>query len=126
MIAKVAALRQWGFWYNLHMPYDDPGLSELRGYCPYVNYVLYTVDEVYEEFESRFAKSGQKRGEKTRSVEAVLNDTEGKFTLRDIEWKCPGVSKETIRSVLKAHPDCFVCEGRGVSARWLKVKNLSE
>lgn len=93
---------------------------------PYVNYVLYTVDEVYEEFESRFAKSGQKRGEKTRSVEAVLNDTEGKFTLRDIEWKCPGVSKETIRSVLKAHPDCFVCEGRGVSARWLKVKNLSE
>ena len=40
--------------------------------------------------------------------------------------KCPGVSKETIKSVLKAHPGCFVCEGRGVSARWLKVRNIPE
>jgi len=91
---------------------------------PYVNYLLYTLGEVYEEFENRFASAGQKRGEKTRSVTAVLNETEGKFTVRDIEWKCPGVSKETIKSVLKAHPDCFVCEGRGVSARWLKIKNI--
>ena len=91
---------------------------------PYVNYLLYTIGEVYEEFENRFASAGQKRGEKSRSVTAVLNETEGKFTVRDIEWKCPGVSKETIKSVLKSHPDCFVCEGRGVSARWLKIKNI--
>lgn len=91
---------------------------------PYVNYLLYTIGEVYEEFENRVASAGQKRGEKTRSVTAVLNDMEGKFTVRDIEWKCPGVSKETIKSVLKSHPECFVCEGRGVAARWLKIKNL--
>jgi len=91
---------------------------------PYVNYLLYTIGEVYEEFEKRVASAGQKRGEKTRSVTAILNDTEGKFTVRDIEWKCPGVSKETIKSVLKSHPECFVCEGRGVAARWLKIKNL--
>ena len=93
---------------------------------PYVNYVLYTIDEVYGEFESRFAHAGQKRGEKSRSVTSVLNETEGKFTVRDIEWKCPGVSKETIKSVLKAHPECFVSEGRGVAARWLKIKNVDE
>ena len=93
---------------------------------PYVNYVLYTIDEVYGEFEKRFAHAGQKRGEKSRSVASVLNETEGKFTVRDIEWKCPGVSKETIKSVLKAHPECFVCEGRGVAARWLKIKNIAE
>ena len=93
---------------------------------PYVNYVLYTIDEVYGEFENRFAHTGQKRGEKSRSVISVLNETEGKFTVRDIEWKCPGVSKETIKSVLKAHPECFVCEGRGVAARWLKIKNIAE
>ena len=91
---------------------------------PYVNYVLYTIDETYDEFENRFASAGQKRGEKSRSVVSVLNGTEGRFTVRDIEWKCPGVSKETIKSVLKAHPDCFVCEGRGVAARWLKVKDI--
>ena len=93
---------------------------------PYVNYILYTIDETYEAFENRFASAGQKRGEKSRSVSQVLNETEGKFTVRDIEWKCPGVSKETIKSVLKAHPGCFVCEGRGVSARWLKVRNIPE
>ena len=93
---------------------------------PYVNYVLYTIDEVYGEFENRFAHAGQKRGEKSRSVTTVLNETEGKFTVRDIEWKCPGVSKETIKSVLKAHPECFVCEGRGVAARWLKIRNIAE
>lgn len=32
----------------------------------------------------------------------------------------------TIKSVLKSHPDCFVCEGRGVAARWLKIKNVAE
>ena len=93
---------------------------------PYVNYILYTLDEVYDAFEHRFASSGLKRGEKTRSVEQILNATEGKFTVRDIEWKCPGVSKETIRSVLKAHPDCFTCEGRGVAAQWLKLRNIPE
>ena len=91
---------------------------------PYVNYLLYTIGEVYEEFENRFASVGVKRGEKSRSVIAVLNETEGKFTVRDIEWKCPGVSRETIKAVLKSHPDCFVCEGRGMSARWLKVKDV--
>ena len=51
----------------------------------------------------------------------------GKFRTKDCEiiQTYPGVSKETIRSVLKSNPDCFVYEGRGVSARWLKVKNLS-
>lgn len=93
---------------------------------PYVNYILYTVDEVYEAFENRFATAGLKRGEKARSVVPTLNATEGKFTVRDIEWKCPGVSRETIKSVLKSHPDCFVCEGRGVAARWLKVKDVAE
>lgn len=93
---------------------------------PYVNYLLYTLDEVYDAFENRFAVSGQRRGEKSRNVVQVLNATEGRFTLRDIEWKCPGVSKETIKSVLKAHPDCFVCEGRGVAARWLKVKDVED
>jgi len=91
---------------------------------PYVNYLLYTISEVYEEFENRFASAGQKRGEKSRSVVAVLNDMEGTFTVRDIEWKCPGVSKETIKSVLKSHPDCFVCEGRGVSARWIRLRKV--
>ena len=93
---------------------------------PYVNYVLYTVGETYEAFESRFSEMSRKRGEKSQSVIAVLNGMEGKFTLRDIEWKCPSVSRETIKAVLKANPGCFVCEGRGIAAKWLKVKGIPE
>ena len=36
----------------------------------------------------------------------------GKFRTKDCE-------------IIQTHPDCFVCEGRGVSARWLKVKSIS-
>ena len=64
---------------------------------PYVNYLLFTFDELYDEFETR-------------------------FTIREIEFKCPGVSRETIKSVLKRNSDCFECTGRGAGARWRRVK----
>ena len=93
---------------------------------PYVNYILYTIGETYEEFERRFSSASRRRGEKSQSVISVLNGMEGKFTIRDVEWKCPSVSRETIRSVLKGNPGCFVCEGRGVAAKWFKVKDIPD
>ena len=105
--------------------YED-GSSRVRFKAVAPQQVVAELEDAIEAYENRFAHAGQKRGEKARSVTSVLNETEGKFTVRDIEWKCPGVNKETIKSVLKAHPECFVCEGRGVAARWLKIKNVAE
>jgi len=89
---------------------------------PYVNYLLFTFDELYDEFETRFSKLVMPKGEKTATVESVLNAMERPFTIREIEFKCPGVSRETIKSVLKRNSDCFECTGRGAGARWRRVK----
>lgn len=91
---------------------------------PYINYLLYTIDKCYSEFEERFAALVTKKGEKSTNVISVLNETEGEFTIREIEWKCPGVSRETIRLVLKKHPSCFICKGHGMGARWIRVKTI--
>ncbi len=89
---------------------------------PYVNYLLFTFDELYDEFETRFSKLVMPKGEKTATVESVLNAMERPFTIREIEFRCPGVSRETIKSVLKRNSDCFECTGRGAGARWRRVK----
>ena len=91
---------------------------------PYVNYLLYTFDELYDQFEERFSRLKAPRGEKTATVESVLNSMERPFTMREIEFKCPGVSRETIKSVLKKNPDCFECTGRGAGARWRRLKPI--
>lgn len=91
---------------------------------PYVNYLLYVIDELYDGFEDRFSQLGAARGEKSATVEDVLESMELPFTIREIEFKCPGVSRETIKSVLKRHADCFECAGRGIGARWRRVKSI--
>ena len=91
---------------------------------PYVNYLLYTFDELYDQFEERFSRLKAPRGEKTATVESVLNSMVRPFTIREIEFKCPGISRETIKSVLKNNPDCFECTGRGAGARWRRLKPI--
>ena len=93
---------------------------------PYINYLLYEIDELYSDFENRFSQLSMRRGEKSANVISILNSLEGDFTVRELEFKCPGVSRETIKSVLKKHPECFVCTGHGVAARWRRVKPLAE
>jgi hypothetical protein len=88
---------------------------------PYVNYLLFSFDELYDDFERRFSSLVAPRGDKSASVEAALLSFECPFTIRDVEFKCPGVSRETIKSVLRKHPGQFVCSGRGVGATWRKV-----
>ena len=90
----------------------------------YINYLLYTINECYSRFEERFAALVTKKGEKSANVIAVLNGIEGEFTIREIEWKCPGVSRETIRFVMKKNSSCFSCNGHGISARWTRIKPI--
>ncbi|MBQ6009838.1 MAG: Fic family protein [Kiritimatiellae bacterium] len=91
---------------------------------PYVEYLLFTIDELYQGFQQRFLQLTTRRGEKSTSVIEVLNAQEGEFTVRQIEFACPGVSRETIKAVLKKHADCFACTGHGVSARWRRIKEI--
>jgi len=62
---------------------------------PYVRrwVVPRSFDELYDEFERRFSKLAASKGEKTTTVESVLNAMERPFTIREIEFKCPGISR---------------------------------
>ena len=91
---------------------------------PYVEYLLFTIDELYKGFQQRFLQLATRCGEKSTSVIEVLNAQEGEFTVRQVEFACPGVSRETIKAVLKKHADCFACTGHGVSARWRRIKEI--
>ena len=91
---------------------------------PYINYLLFTLKNVYKEFESRFADTSAPRGEKTAAVIGAINSFESPFTVRQLERQCPGVSRELIRKVMKQHSDCLQSTGRGPAAMWMRIKVL--
>ena len=91
---------------------------------PYINYLLFTLKNVYKEFESRFANTQAPRGEKSELVINVINSFTGTFTVRQIEQQCPGVSRELIRKIMKQHDTCLKCTGKGPAAVWKRVRVL--
>lgn len=87
---------------------------------PYVNYLLYTLKELYAEFELRVGDIGLGRGEKTKVVRAAIARQKKPFRLADIELECPGVGRDWIQALFaefKANGE-LTCTGRGPAARW--------
>ena len=91
---------------------------------PYINYLLFTLKNVYKEFESRFASTQAPRGEKSEQVINVINSFTASFTVRQVEQQCPGVSRELIRKIMKDHSTCLECTGKGPAAVWKRVRVL--
>lgn len=96
--------------------------------CPYVNFVLYVLKTAYKEFEERAASIRSPRGSKTEMIHHAVLSVDGDFTVTDIEKKCPAVSRDMIRTVLKTmQKDGVVeCMGRGPGALWKKKGNIPE
>lgn len=65
------------------------------------------------------------RGSKTEMVHHAILAIDKEFTVADIEKKCPAVSRDMIRTVLKAMQKNSVieCIGRGPGALWKKRGN---
>ena len=89
---------------------------------PYINYILFTLKNVYREFESRVNAIKPPRGEKTETIVRALNEFQGEFTIKDLEQLCPGISRDMIRSVMKRYSRYLECRGRGVSSRWHRIE----
>ena len=89
---------------------------------PYINYLLFAIKTVYKEFESRVDAQKTPRGEKTEIVIRALNEFHGEFTLKELEQKCPGVSRDMIRSVMRKKIAYLECSGHGVASRWRRIK----
>lgn len=92
---------------------------------PWMNYFLAILHRAYREFEERAGQIKTPRGAKRALVEAAIEAWLGDFTLADLERTCPGVSRDTIRGLLREFRNSrrIQCLGRGPGARWRKKRN---
>jgi Fic family protein len=88
---------------------------------PYINYLLFTLRTVYKEFESRFEGYKVPRGEKTAVIIRALNEFSGEFSLKELEQRCPGISRDMIQTVMKQNKRFLKCTGRGAGSRWQRI-----
>jgi len=95
---------------------------------PYLNFVLSVLKTAYKEFEERAGSIASPRGSKTEMVHQAVHAIGRDFTVADIEKKCPAVSRDMIRTVLKAMQKAGMveCIGRGPGALWMKKGNTAE
>ncbi|HEY3284454.1 MAG TPA: Fic family protein [Armatimonadota bacterium] len=90
---------------------------------PWTEYLLGTLVAAYREFEERVGLLRGARGGKTELVLDVLGSLSGEFSVRQLQERCPQVSLDLIRQVLRRERQAgrLVCLGRGPEARWRRI-----
>lgn len=90
---------------------------------PYINYLLFILKTAYREFEERAERMNFSKGAKTEMVLTAIDSFNDSFTVSELGRKCPHVSKDMIRKVLKDlnKQGKISCTGRGQGARWKKI-----
>ncbi|MEK6681471.1 MAG: Fic family protein, partial [Nitrospirota bacterium] len=91
-------------------------------------FVLSILKTAYKEFEERAGATVSPRGSKTEMVHHAVRAIGRDFTVVDIEKKCPAVSRDMIRTVLKSMQKAgeVECIGRGPGALWKRKGNTSK
>lgn len=91
---------------------------------PWLNYFWGVLQRAYNDFEERVGHIGSGRGSKSQQVREAVARKLGSFAISELERDCPGVSKETIRKVLKLMRDEGFVEmrGGGRGARWRQAR----
>ena len=90
---------------------------------PYIGHVLYILKSAYREFEERMEGVQNPRGEKTELVTQAIRRSPEVFRIADIRHKCPGISIDMIRKVLKdlRVEGRVTCLAKGKAARWKRI-----
>jgi Fic family protein len=90
---------------------------------PYINYILSIIKMAYREFEQRLGQLQSPKGEKTSLVLHAIDSVLGPFSVAEIQNRCPNVSVDMVRRVLKnlRAKDQVECLGRGQKACWQKT-----
>ena len=92
---------------------------------PYVNFFLYLLKKAYSEFSNRLNKIEIPKGDKTAIIIGQIRKLPSGFSLSQLREKCPDVSYDMVRKVLKdlKNSGRIKAEGRGISATWHKKGN---
>jgi len=87
---------------------------------PYINFLLYILKKAYIEFIERVDKIKTTKGTKTDLIIEQIQNWAGEFTLSQLHFKCPEVSRDMVRKVLRdlQKQGKVVSNGRGPGARW--------
>jgi len=87
---------------------------------PWLDYFWGTLLRAYREFEQRVGTIERGRGAKGDRVRAEILKRTLPFSISDIEEACPGISRDTVRMVLRAMKaeGLISPTGRGRSAKW--------
>lgn len=94
---------------------------------PYINYVLSILKMAYREFAERVGEVKTPRGSKRDLVQVGIERLAAKsggFTISELEYTCPGVSRDMVRRVLREQQAAgqVECSGRGTAALWRKKR----
>ena len=91
---------------------------------PWVEYLLgVVVLSAWQELDRRVGLVQGVRGTKTAMVLDVIGHMIGEFSVSDLQERCPTVSVDLIRRVLRQQRDLgqVECLGRGPHARWRRI-----
>ena len=88
---------------------------------PWLDYFWGALLHAYREFEARVGNIERGRGAKGERVRAEVLARQRPFSISDIERACPGVSRDTVRLVLRAlkAEGRIAPTGKGRAAKWV-------
>ncbi|MGH8264306.1 MAG: Fic family protein [Steroidobacterales bacterium] len=91
---------------------------------PWLEYFWGVLLRAYREFEERVGQVRTGRGAKTEQVREAVAARQAPFSISEIEAACAGVSRDTVRLVLRKMKDegLIASTGKGRNARWRRVK----
>jgi hypothetical protein len=125
-VTKWAATSAWNAWWSRNKArYYETLEQSSQGWhegkhdpWPFINYVLFILKTAYREFAERCGEVKAPRGAKTEQMLAAIGQFAGEFTLSQLEQRCPGVSRDMVRRVLRGQQadGQVVCQGWGPAA----------
>lgn len=90
---------------------------------PWMEYFLGVVTAAYKELEERVGTLTTARGAKSEMVLDAIRAMFGEFSVKEIQARCPHVSIDLIRRILREERKAgnIECLGRGPEARWRRI-----
>lgn len=87
---------------------------------PWLDYFWGVLLRAYREFEERVGQLAAQQGNKSERVRAEVLRRIAPFAISDIEEACPGISRDTVRLVLREMKaeGLIVLQGKGRGAKW--------
>ncbi len=92
---------------------------------PWLNYFWGVTLRAYREFEERVTEVRKGRGSKSEQVREVVLTKNAPFSISEIEADCAGVSRQTVRRILRemSREGVIASTGKGRSAKWIRNQN---